>query len=113
MCPMATRIAGFWSHAFIWIARKPLEPAFHRAFIWHLIREEDLCQVSDLSSPIICQMKTPMKKGPACLQDKLTSAYGKVLGWSVKESFCLMSVSFRNLASKVCTISFERLEASP
>ena len=41
MCPVTNRIAGFGSHACIWITSETLEPVFHRNFIWHLTGRED------------------------------------------------------------------------
>ena len=61
MYPMANRIAGFGSHACIWIPSETLEPVFHHVFIWHLIGGGDSYLRNELSCPIMCQMKALMK----------------------------------------------------
>ena len=103
MCPMANRIAWFGSHERRWIPSETLEPVFHRVFIWHLIGEEDSCPGDVLSSPIMCEMKVPMKHwwkhSSTCMNAECAGVSGNILprlsvSWTEWQSFCLPYVSY-------------------
>ena len=90
MCPAGVkRIAGFRSRACIC---EILEPLFHCAFIWYLIGEEDSCSGYELSSPIICQMKSLMTQ-PGSVSDNPLPA-GSIPGRKVSVFHMFAFVSF-------------------
>ena len=72
---MANGIAGFGSHACIWILSETLKPVFHRVFIWHLSGEEDSYFGNELPCPImVALMKSLMKTRLGLSQVKRASA---------------------------------------
>ena len=85
MCPMTNRIAGFGSHACIWIPSETLEPVFHHVFIGHLIGEEDSCLGDELLSNHVIDeapMKSLMKTRLSLSQAKRASGSRKSCpGW--------------------------------